>query len=75
MVKIGPNALAPTSGDILVPVLDNRNGTVQVNFEVASHGEGCPRVRDDGIGMSATRPGSTGMELVRRLAQQIGGRL
>ncbi len=54
---------------------DSRSGTIQVRFEVTPRGEGCLHVRDDGVGMGAPRPGSSGTELVRRLAQQIGGRL
>jgi two-component sensor histidine kinase len=54
---------------------DGRSGTIQVSFEIAPADEGCLRVRDDGVGMGPPRPGSSGAELIRRLVQQIGGRL
>jgi len=52
---------------------EGRPGTIHVGFETTPNGEGCLRVRDDGIGMGPPRPGSSGIELVRRLVQQIGG--
>ncbi|TPG53544.1 GAF domain-containing protein [Roseomonas nepalensis] len=52
-----------------------RGGVIRVEFEVAPPGEGRLWVRDDGIGMGPPRPGSSGTELVRRLVQQVGGRL
>jgi two-component sensor histidine kinase len=54
---------------------DNRPGTIQVSFETTPEGEGCLHVRDDGAGMGPSRPGSSGAELVKRLVEQIGGRL
>lgn len=54
---------------------DNGPGTIQVSFETTSAGEGCLRVRDDGVGMGPPRPGSSGTELVRRLVEHIGGGL
>ncbi len=54
---------------------DARSGMIQVDLEVLHHGEGCLRVRDDGIGMGPPRPGSSGTELVHRLVRQIGGHL
>ena len=52
-----------------------RSGTIRVDLTVLSHGEGCLNVRDDGIGMGAPRPGSSGTDLLHRLVQQIGGDL
>lgn len=54
---------------------DGRAGVIRVEFEVSPDGEGRLCVRDDGAGMGPPRPGSAGTELVRRLVQQIGGRL
>ena len=54
---------------------DGRSGAIAVNFEVDPSGEGHLRVCDDGVGMGAPRPGSSGTELVRRLVQQVGGQL
>jgi two-component sensor histidine kinase len=54
---------------------DGRTGKIHVSFEVTPGGEGCLRVRDEGVGMGPPRPGSSGTELIRRLVQQIGGRL
>ncbi|MFH5923461.1 sensor histidine kinase [Roseomonas xinghualingensis] len=53
---------------------DGRRGTIRVEFAVPPGGEARLCVRDDGVGMGPPRPGSSGMELVRRLVQQIGGR-
>jgi len=52
-----------------------RTGAIRVEFHVSPPGEGRLCVRDDGIGMGPPRPGSSGMELVRRLVQQVGGKL
>ncbi len=54
---------------------DAGGGTIRVGFEATAEGEGHLGVRDDGVGMGPPRPGSSGSELVRRLVQQIGGRL
>jgi two-component sensor histidine kinase len=54
---------------------DDRAGRIEVQFEIAPPGEGRLTVSDDGVGMGPPRPGSSGTELVRRLVQQIGGRL
>ena len=54
---------------------NGQSGTIQVDLEVLPHGEGRLHMCDDGIGMGAPRPGSSGTELVRRLVQQIGGHL
>lgn len=49
-------------------------GTIRVEF-TADHadGQGHLIVADDGIGMGAARPGSSGLKLVEGLAGQIGG--
>ena len=52
-----------------------RQGTIRVEFQAMPPGEGRLCVRDDGIGMGPPRPGSSGTELVRRLVQQVGGRI
>lgn len=52
-----------------------RSGVIRVEFSVVPPGEGHLCVRDDGVGMGPPRPGSSGTELVRRLVQQVGGRL
>lgn len=52
-----------------------RGGVIRVEFHVAPPGEGRLSVQDDGVGMGPPRPGSSGTELVRRLVQQVGGRL
>ena len=54
---------------------EERPGTVRVSFHLTARGEGVLRVRDDGAGMGPPRPGSSGIELVRLLAQQIDGHL
>ena len=54
---------------------DERAGTVTVSFRTTARGEGVLGVRDDGVGMGPSRPGSLGTELVRRLVQQCGGHL
>jgi two-component sensor histidine kinase len=54
---------------------DGRAGAIRVEFNVPSWGEARLCVRDDGVGMGPPRAGSSGMELVRRLVQQIGGRI
>jgi two-component sensor histidine kinase len=54
---------------------DGRSGTIHVSYETTREGEGCLRVCDDGAGMGPPRSGSSGTELIRRLVQQIGGRL
>lgn len=51
-------------------------GTVRVEFTTdQDSGHGCLVVADDGIGMGAPRPGSSGLTLVAALAQQVGGSL
>lgn len=51
-------------------------GTVRVEFMAdQASGEGCLIVADDGVGMGAPRPGSSGLTLVRGLAQQVGGEI
>lgn len=52
-----------------------REGAIRVEFHVLPPGEGRLCVRDDGIGMGPPRLGSSGTELVRRLVQQVGGRI
>jgi two-component sensor histidine kinase len=54
---------------------DGRSGTIRVEFRIPPGGEARLCVCDDGVGMGPPRPGSSGTELVRRLVQQIGGRL
>ncbi|WP_424140232.1 sensor histidine kinase [Roseomonas chloroacetimidivorans] len=54
---------------------EGRRGGVQVSFKTTSQEEGCLRVRDDGVGMGPPRLGSSGTGLVKRLAQQLGGRI
>lgn len=53
---------------------EGREGTIRLAFR-ALEGEGELTVRDDGIGMGPPRPGSAGTDLVRRLVQQVGGRV
>lgn len=49
-------------------------GTVRVEFTTERDGgRNCLIVTDNGIGMSAPRPGSSGLRLMQQLAQQIGG--
>ncbi|HYH22655.1 MAG TPA: GAF domain-containing protein [Azospirillum sp.] len=49
-------------------------GTVRVEFTAdPDSGQGCLIVADDGIGLGPPRQGSSGLTLVRGLAQQIGG--
>ncbi len=50
-------------------------GVIRVEFEVLPGGEGRLCVRDDGMGMGPPRAGSSGTELVRRLVQQVSGRI
>ena len=52
-----------------------QDGVIRVEFHVSPPGEGWLYVRDDGVGMGPPRPGSSGTELVRRLVQQVGGKL
>jgi two-component system, sensor histidine kinase PdtaS len=52
---------------------DSRPGAVRVTFRADPNGEGHVSVADDGIGMGPSRPGSSGTDLVRALARQIGG--
>jgi len=52
-----------------------RDGRIEVSFSATDHGEGCLRVRDDGVGMGPPRAGGSGSELVARLAQQLSGRI
>lgn len=54
---------------------DDRAGRIEVLFEIAPLGEGRLTISDDGVGMGPPRAGSAGTELVRRLVQQIGGRV
>ncbi|HEY8614113.1 MAG TPA: histidine kinase dimerization/phosphoacceptor domain -containing protein, partial [Roseomonas sp.] len=54
---------------------DGRKGVIRVQFSAPPESEARLCVRDDGVGMGPPRPGSSGTELVRRLVQQIGGRL
>lgn len=51
-----------------------RGGTVLVEFAVEGDGAiGCLTVSDDGAGMAVARAGGSGLDLVKGLAQQIGG--
>jgi two-component sensor histidine kinase len=52
---------------------DSRPGAVRVTFRADPNGEGHVSVADDGVGMGPSRPGSSGTDLVRALARQIGG--
>jgi two-component system, sensor histidine kinase PdtaS len=52
---------------------DSRPGAVRVTFRADPNGEGHVSVADDGVGMGPSRSGSSGTELVRALARQIGG--
>ena len=54
---------------------EGRAGIVRVEFTIAPGGEARLCVRDDGVGMGPTRPGSSGTELVRRLVDQVGGKM
>lgn len=52
----------------------NGPGTILVEFSAdRESGQGTLVVTDDGVGMGAARPGSSGLALVRGLARQIGG--
>lgn len=53
----------------------DRAGTVRVTFRADAAGEGHVSVADDGVGMGPRRPSSSGVDLVRALARQIGGTL
>jgi two-component sensor histidine kinase len=54
---------------------DGRSGRIEVVFRTTRQGEGRLHVRDNGVGMGPPRAGSSGSELVGRLAQQLGGRI
>lgn len=55
---------------------DRRTGTVRVALRAEREtGEAVLSVGDDGVGLGPPRPGSSGSDLVRRLARQVGGRL
>ncbi|MBL6081847.1 GAF domain-containing protein [Belnapia sp. T18] len=54
---------------------EGRSGRIAVSFRTDGQGEGCLRVRDDGVGMGPPRAGSSGSELIARLAKQLGGRV
>jgi two-component system, sensor histidine kinase PdtaS len=53
-----------------------RPGTVRVTFRAKYEtGEGHLCVADDGVGIGPPRPGGSGLELVRALTRQVGGRI
>jgi two-component sensor histidine kinase len=52
---------------------DNRTGVVRVTFRAEPTGEGRVSIADDGVGMGPPRPRSSGVDLVKALARQIGG--
>jgi two-component system, sensor histidine kinase PdtaS len=52
----------------------NGKGTVWVKCSAdEENGQGCLVVADNGVGTGPPRPGSSGLSLVKSLAQQIGG--
>lgn len=54
---------------------EGQDGSIGVSLATSGDVEGWLRVREDGVGLGSPRAGGSGMELVGRLVQQIGGRL
>ena len=54
---------------------EGQAGTIKVIFRTMDGREGYLHVRDDGVGMGPPRAGGSGSELVKRLAQQLGGQI
>lgn len=73
MLGLVVNELATNALKYAFP--EGRSGRIQVTLSTSSSGEGCLHVRDDGVGMGPPRPGSSGTGLVKRLVQQLGGRI
>mgnify|MGYP001258087071 CR=1 FL=1 len=54
----------------------DRPGTISVTFRTdEAMGEGILTILDDGVGMGPSRPGSSGLKIVRGLVRQLGGQV